>query len=93
MGYICCLGGFIEPSKNLGGKYEPSKMFRGQKQTLFYRLWFAMIASWATSCELHCNSRSTTIVAPYLYKRRSMASEETIDQNNPESSSNRRAES
>jgi hypothetical protein len=36
MGYICCLGGFIEPSKSLGGKYEPSKKFRGQKQTLFY---------------------------------------------------------
>jgi hypothetical protein len=36
MGYICCLGGFIEPSKSLGGKYEPSEMFRGQKQTLFF---------------------------------------------------------
>jgi hypothetical protein len=35
MGYICCLGGFIEPSKSLGGKYEPSEKFRGQKQTLF----------------------------------------------------------
>jgi hypothetical protein len=35
MGYICCLGGFTEPSKSLGGKYEPSKKFRGQKQTLF----------------------------------------------------------
>jgi hypothetical protein len=35
MGYICCLGGFIEPTKSLGGKYEPSEMFRGQKQTLF----------------------------------------------------------
>jgi hypothetical protein len=36
MGYIYCLGGFIEPSKSLGGKYEPSEKFRGQKQTLFY---------------------------------------------------------
>jgi hypothetical protein len=36
MGYICCLGGFIEPSKSLGGKYEPSEKFRGQKQTLFF---------------------------------------------------------
>jgi hypothetical protein len=36
MGYICCLGGFIKPSKSLGGKYEPSEKFRGQKQTLFY---------------------------------------------------------
>jgi hypothetical protein len=35
MGYICCLWGFIEPSKNLGGKYEQSEKFRGQKQTLF----------------------------------------------------------
>jgi hypothetical protein len=35
MGYICCLGGFIEPSKSLEGKYEPSEKFRGQKQTLF----------------------------------------------------------
>jgi hypothetical protein len=35
MGYICDLGGFIEPSKNLEGKYEPSEKFRGQKQTLF----------------------------------------------------------
>jgi hypothetical protein len=38
MGYICCLGGgggFIEPIKSLGGKYEPSEKFRGQKQTLF----------------------------------------------------------
>jgi hypothetical protein len=35
MGYICYLGGFIEPSKNLGGKYEPSEKFREQKQTLF----------------------------------------------------------
>jgi hypothetical protein len=35
MGYICCLGGFIEPSKSLGEKYEPSEKFRGQKQTLF----------------------------------------------------------
>jgi hypothetical protein len=31
MGYICCLEGFIEPSKSLGGKYEPSEKFRGQK--------------------------------------------------------------
>jgi hypothetical protein len=38
MGYICCLGGFIEPSKSLGGKYEPSEKFRGQKQTLFLNL-------------------------------------------------------
>jgi hypothetical protein len=37
MGYICCLGGFIEPSKSLGGKYEPSEKFRMQKQTLFDR--------------------------------------------------------
>jgi hypothetical protein len=37
MGYICCLGGFIEPSKSLGGKYEPSEKFRGQKQTLFLK--------------------------------------------------------
>jgi hypothetical protein len=36
MGYICCLGGFIEPSKSLGGKYEPSEKFRGQKQNLFF---------------------------------------------------------
>jgi hypothetical protein len=36
MDYICCLGGFIEPSKSLGGKYEPSEMFGGQKQTLFF---------------------------------------------------------
>jgi hypothetical protein len=39
MGYICCLGEFIEPSKSLGGggaEYEPSEKFRGQKQTLFY---------------------------------------------------------
>jgi hypothetical protein len=36
MGYICYLGGFIEPSKSLGGKYEPSEKFRGQKQTLFF---------------------------------------------------------
>jgi hypothetical protein len=36
MGYICYLEGFIEPSKSLGGKYKPSKKFRGQKQTLFY---------------------------------------------------------
>jgi hypothetical protein len=35
MVYICCLGGFIEPSKSFGGKYEPSEKFRGQKQTLF----------------------------------------------------------
>jgi hypothetical protein len=38
MGYICCLGGFIEPNKSLGGKHEPSKKFRGQKQTLFLLL-------------------------------------------------------
>jgi hypothetical protein len=36
MGYIYCLGGFIEPSKSLGRKYEPSEKFRGQKQTLFF---------------------------------------------------------
>jgi hypothetical protein len=36
MGYIYCLWGFIEPSKSLGGKYEPSEKFRGQKQTLFF---------------------------------------------------------
>jgi hypothetical protein len=36
MGYIYCLGGFIEPSKSLGGKYVPSEKFRGQKQTLFF---------------------------------------------------------
>jgi hypothetical protein len=36
MSYICCLWGFIEPSKSLGGKYEPSEKFRGQKQTLFF---------------------------------------------------------
>jgi hypothetical protein len=36
MGYKCCLGRFIEPSKSLGGKYEPNEKFRGQKQTLFY---------------------------------------------------------
>jgi hypothetical protein len=35
MGYICCLGGFTEPSKSLRGKYEPSEKFRRQKQTLF----------------------------------------------------------
>jgi hypothetical protein len=32
MGYICCLEGFIEPSKSLERKYEPSEKFRGQKQ-------------------------------------------------------------
>jgi hypothetical protein len=31
LGYICCLGGFIEPSKSLGEKYEPSEKFRGAK--------------------------------------------------------------
>jgi hypothetical protein len=36
MSYICYLGGFIEPSKSLGEKYEPSEKFRGQKQTLFF---------------------------------------------------------
>jgi hypothetical protein len=36
MGYIYCLGGFIEPSRSLGGKYEPSEKVRGQKQTLFF---------------------------------------------------------
>jgi hypothetical protein len=39
MGYIYCLGGFIEPSKSLGGKYEPSEKFRGQKQTLFFNIY------------------------------------------------------
>jgi hypothetical protein len=38
MGYICYLGRFIEPSKSLGGKYEPSEKFRGQKQTLFFMM-------------------------------------------------------
>jgi hypothetical protein len=37
MGYKCCLGGFIEPSKSFGGKYDPNEKFRGQKQTLFHR--------------------------------------------------------
>jgi hypothetical protein len=37
MGYIYCLGGFIEPIKSLGGKYEPSEKFRGAK-TDFVRI-------------------------------------------------------
>jgi hypothetical protein len=32
MSYICCLRGFIEPSKSLGGKYEPSEKFRGKNR-------------------------------------------------------------
>jgi hypothetical protein len=45
MGYICCLGGFIEPSKSLGGKYEPSEKFRGQKQTLLKNSIHAQLVS------------------------------------------------
>jgi hypothetical protein len=43
MGYICCLGRFIEPSKSLGGKYEPSEKFRGQKQILFFLTSFLFV--------------------------------------------------
>jgi hypothetical protein len=58
MGYICCLGGFIEPSKSLGGKYEPSEKFRGQNQTLFY--FFYMVSQSLqnlslTKCKMQCN--------------------------------------
>jgi hypothetical protein len=44
MGYICCLGGFIEPMKSLGGKYEPSKKFRGAK-TDFVLIYIPVIAA------------------------------------------------
>jgi hypothetical protein len=38
MGYIYCLGGFTEPSKSLGGKYEPSEKFRGKKRLCSLRI-------------------------------------------------------
>jgi hypothetical protein len=36
MGYIYCLGGFIEPSKSVGRKYEPSEKFRGGKTDFIF---------------------------------------------------------
>jgi hypothetical protein len=73
MGYICCLGGFIEPSKNLGGKYEPSEKFRGQKQTLLFQkitvsgMWIHICSRSIKFCidienfELHKNEKSMAL--------------------------------
>jgi hypothetical protein len=66
MGYKCCLGGFIEPSKSLGGKYEPNEKFRGQKQTLFYKKTLRCVQIHANQRQLIWNRGSSKLQNYYL---------------------------